>query len=577
MEESCNHNQCCHHGKSPLFMHLKDHEWVESMMSRMTLEQKVAQSIFVAGFAHSNKCNEEELAEYVDDLSIGGITFFQGEVRKQAQLINYLQEKSRFPLMMTIDAEWGLGMRLSDADDYPYQIALGAIEDNANVYWFGDRIAKQCKALGFHSALGPVIDINNNPDNPVISFRSFGEDKNDVLEKANKIVTAYKLNRLLDCIKHFPGHGDTHIDSHLELPVLEFDNERLEAVELFPFKKLIDEGASSVMVAHLKVKAWDDLPVSISKKIIKEKLREELGFEGLVISDALDMGALTSLYSRDEIGYMAYNAGNDILLNCPEPRSTIGKVFSAVEKGDISLEEVESKCRRILAAKLWLGLSEDQHLDIDQVENFLKNDQEALILNKKLAEYSLTLLKNDDNRLPFRKPEVKDLAILYINNQQRTRTVREEVAHHLIALENDEKDELALLEQYYLGADIHMLSGGESYEDIHSLIGSKSPVLIFRNGNMKPFNNFDISDELIGLVDDVLEKTNGVFMFLGNPLALQCFKKLLSASVILMGYQSSAFTLEAIVRASCGWGKVNGKLPVNIGNIFRAGERIGLY
>ncbi|BDD07308.1 glycoside hydrolase family 3 protein [Aureibacter tunicatorum] len=558
-------------------MHLKDHEWVESMMSRMTLEQKVAQSIFVAGFAHSNKCNEEELAEYVDDLSIGGITFFQGEVRKQAQLINYLQEKSRFPLMMTIDAEWGLGMRLSDADDYPYQIALGAIEDNANVYWFGDRIAKQCKALGFHSALGPVIDINNNPDNPVISFRSFGEDKNDVLEKANKIVTAYKLNRLLDCIKHFPGHGDTHIDSHLELPVLEFDNERLEAVELFPFKKLIDEGASSVMVAHLKVKAWDDLPVSISKKIIKEKLREELGFEGLVISDALDMGALTSLYSRDEIGYMAYNAGNDILLNCPEPRSTIGKVFSAVEKGDISLEEVESKCRRILAAKLWLGLSEDQHLDIDQVENFLKNDQEALILNKKLAEYSLTLLKNDDNRLPFRKPEVKDLAILYINNQQRTRTVREEVAHHLIALENDEKDELALLEQYYLGADIHMLSGGESYEDIHSLIGSKSPVLIFRNGNMKPFNNFDISDELIGLVDDVLEKTNGVFMFLGNPLALQCFKKLLSASVILMGYQSSAFTLEAIVRASCGWGKVNGKLPVNIGNIFRAGERIGLY
>ena len=279
-----------------------DKAWVDSILSTMTLEEKIGQLIMIRAFSNQGDKHKEKIENQIKEFNIGGLIFFQGGPVRQAKLTNRYQSLSKIPLFIALDGEWGLGMRLDSTLSYPYQMSLGAIQDNRLIEEMSWDMGRQFKRLGIHWNLAPVVDINNNPNNPVINFRSFGEDKYNVVLKGLHYITGLEASNILTSLKHFPGHGDTHVDSHKALPNINHDFERLEDIELFPFIQLIQKGAGTVMAAHLNIPTLDSTshrPTSLSKLIINELLKGQMGFEGLVISDAMDMKGLTDYVEKD--------------------------------------------------------------------------------------------------------------------------------------------------------------------------------------------------------------------------------------------------------------------------------------
>lgn len=377
--------------------------WVDSVYASMSDTQRLGQLFMVAAFSTTDK-PDAKLEKLVREYHLGGLIFMKGSPVRQAQLTNHYQSMARVPLLIAMDAEWGLAMRLDSTIKYPYQMTLGAITDNRLIYEMGRQKALQAQRLGVHVSFSPVVDVNNNPANPVISFRSFGEDKYKVAEKGTAYMRGLQDNRILACAKHFPGHGDTDADSHYSLPVIKGSRKQLDSTELVPFKRLIREGVGSVMVAHLGVPALDttrNRPSTLSEAVVQKLLKDELHFEGLVFTDALNMKGVADFYPAGEVDALALLAGNDVLLYSMDVPVAINRIFAAIDGGKLRWRDIEKRVKRILAVKYWVGLNQYQAVKTDKLYEEL-NPAAAGALNQRIFEQAITLVNNPDKLLPLR-------------------------------------------------------------------------------------------------------------------------------------------------------------------------------
>ena len=325
-------------------------QWADSVIATLSQDERIAQLFMVAAYSNKDELHKQQITDLVRDYKIGGVMFLQGGPLRQANFTNYLQQHAKVPLMISIDAEWGVAMRLDSALRFPWQMTLGAIEDTTLIYDMGVEVARQCKLLGIHINFAPVVDVNSNPKNPIINNRSFGENPVKVAKMGVAYMKGMQDNYVLACAKHFPGHGDTDTDSHKTLPVVNHLKYRLEKVELVPFKKLINNGLGSVMVAHLNIPALDDakdLAVSLSPKVVIGLLKEEMGFTGLTFTDALNMKGVSQFYKPGEVDVKALLAGNDVLLFAENVPKAIDEIKKAILQNKISQAEIDARCHKI--------------------------------------------------------------------------------------------------------------------------------------------------------------------------------------------------------------------------------------
>jgi beta-N-acetylhexosaminidase len=352
-----------------------DASWADSVLGTLSLEEKIAQSLMVAAYSNRGEDHLREVSTLIEEYGVGGIIFFQGGPVRQANMTNHFQQRSKIPLLVAIDGEWGLGMRLDSTISYPRQMSLGAIRDDDMIYQMGYSIGKQLRRIGVHVNFAPVADVNNNPLNPVINFRSFGEDRRNVANKSFSYSRGLEDAGVIATMKHFPGHGDTNSDSHYTLPVILHNTERLDSIELYPFKYCISKGVTALMTAHLNIPALDSaqqLASSLSYPIVTGLLKEKLQFNGLIFTDALNMRGVSDYFKPGELEAMAYIAGNDILLMPSDVEKAINSIKREVKRGIIQLEEIDSRCRKILMAKKWAGLHEDREIKISSIYEDLK-------------------------------------------------------------------------------------------------------------------------------------------------------------------------------------------------------------
>ena len=321
--------------KYPPYLTYLNSQWVSNILDTLTLEEKIGQLIIIPAYSNKDKQHKGEVEMLIKKHNIGGLLFFQGGPVKQVNLTNYYQSKSEIPLLIAQDAEWGLSMRLDSTHSYPFAMTMGAIKDDTLIYQMGNDLAIQCKRIGVHINFGPVSDINSNP---IINARSFGEDKTNVSFKSVQYILGQQDYGILSCSKHFPGHGDTDSDSHKTLPYINHDLERIETVELYPFIEAIKNGVGSIMIAHLEVPALENkkkIPSSLSKKTVTGLLKEKLGFQGLIVTDALNMSGVTNYFDSDDAALKAFLAGNDILLMPDDVEEVISLIKKTVEKNKI--------------------------------------------------------------------------------------------------------------------------------------------------------------------------------------------------------------------------------------------------
>jgi beta-N-acetylhexosaminidase len=370
--------------------------WADSVLRTLTLRQMVAQSMMVATWSNKDAAHVQQIEDLIYKEQIGGLIFFQGTTRMQAWRTNYFQQISKVPLMIGIDGEWGLAMRLSDAERYPYTMTLGAAGNEDLAFRTGAAMGRECRRIGVHINFAPVVDLNTNPRNPIIGFRSFGDRRDVVSRLANAMARGMQSEGVMACAKHFPGHGDTEADSHLDLPLLTHSRERLDSVELYPFRQLIIGGVDAVMVGHLQVPALDSAknrPSSLSRPMVQGLLREKMAFGGLIVTDALNMKGVTRFFPPGIAEREAYLAGNDILLFPENPSLGLDLICQAVDSGLTDSTQVAARAYRILWYKAKYGLAHWQpvntsHLDLSLTAN---NRGEWL---QEAAESAITLVKD---------------------------------------------------------------------------------------------------------------------------------------------------------------------------------------
>lgn len=394
-------------------------QWVDSVMNKLSLKEKVGQ-LFIHTIAPiDTKQNLEVLRDAVETYKVGGLLFSGGKMETQVELTNRAQKQAKVPLMMTFDGEWGLAMRLRGTPSFPRNMVLGCIQDNRLIYEYGREVARQCWHIGVQVNFAPVTDVNINPKNPVINTRSFGEDPKQVAAKVIAYATGLEGGGVLSVSKHFPGHGDTDVDSHKALPLLPFTRERLDSIELYPFKKAIRAGVSGMMVGHLQVPAIEPksgLPSSLSRKVVTDLLTDELGYKGLIFTDAL---AMKGVAGNGNVSLQALKAGDDMVLAPRNLKVEIAAVLSAIEKGEISKEDIESKCRKVLTYKYALGLSQKPHIRLSGLEQRIDSPQTRDLL-RRLNLAAITVLNNKNNILPMHAGIEQKIALLEVGKPGET-------------------------------------------------------------------------------------------------------------------------------------------------------------
>lgn len=371
--------------------------WVDRQMERMTLKQKVGQLFIYSLQPVTTQYNKNVLRKTIEDYAIGGLLFTGGEAGKQIQLTNFGQSCTSVPLMVTFDGEWGLGMRLKNMPSFPYNRVLGCIQHDTLIYAYGKEVARQCRLVGVQMNFAPVADVDNNPRNPVINFRSFGSNARKVAGKVTAYATGLEAGGVLAVCKHFPGHGDTDIDSHKALPELNFDRSRLDSVELYPFKKAIEAGVGGVMVGHLHAPTLGDKPASISEGVIMHTLVDELHFNGLTVTDALEMKGIAG---HDDVCAQALAAGNDMLLAPRNLKKEIEGIMTAIKKGGLSVDDIDRKCRKVLMFKYALGLADWHDIQEEGLDEKIMTPQ-LQALQEELAKAAVTVLKDSSALLPL--------------------------------------------------------------------------------------------------------------------------------------------------------------------------------
>ncbi|HZB11981.1 MAG TPA: glycoside hydrolase family 3 N-terminal domain-containing protein, partial [Chryseolinea sp.] len=405
----------------PLFLQYTSHPWVDSIFNSLSIDERIAQIIAVAAYSNRDEGHKQEVLKLIHEQKIGGLIFFQGGPVRQAKLMNIYQSASKVPLLMAMDAEWGLGMRLDSTISFPYQMTLGAIQNDSLLYKMGVEVARQMRRAGLHFNFAPVADINNNPENPVINFRSFGEDKYNVTRKAIAYMRGMQDHGVLATAKHFPGHGDTGTDSHHALPLISHSQGRLDSLELYPFREMIRAGIGGIMVAHLNIPALDSsgVPSTLSSSIITDLLRKKLGFTGLIVTDAMNMAGVTASNPPGIVDKEAVLAGNDMLELTEDVPRAIAEIRKAIREGKINQSDIDDRCRKMLAIKYWAGLAHRAPVNISNLQEEL-NTASAKLLNRNLLEAAITVLANNDTIMPLRNLDKMRIASVSVGRRQMT-------------------------------------------------------------------------------------------------------------------------------------------------------------
>ncbi|MDO5616021.1 MAG: glycoside hydrolase family 3 N-terminal domain-containing protein, partial [Cruoricaptor ignavus] len=377
----------------------KAKDWANQTYNSLSQDEKLGQLFIVALYTNKGEQEIEKVRQLVINEQLGGLILMQDDAEKHIRLVNEFQAKSKIPMLIGMDAEWGLYQRIATAHKLPWAITLGAIQDKKLIEEMSAKIAEDGKKMGINWDFAPVVDVNTNPNNPIIGNRSFGSQVDNVVQSALAYSNGLQRNNMLAAIKHFPGHGDTNTDSHLDLPVVSHNLKRLHEVELAPFKTLMDKGIGGVMVAHLYVPALEKskgVPASVSKSIITGILKEELNYKGLIITDALNMGAVAKRYKPGELDALAFEAGNDIMLFSEGVKEGKKRIQSAIDNGKISQDRVEESVKKILLTKYFLGLNKYEPKNPENINQELNNESHK-ILAEKLYANALTVLKNEKN------------------------------------------------------------------------------------------------------------------------------------------------------------------------------------
>jgi beta-N-acetylhexosaminidase len=531
--------------------------WVDSVLASMTPEERIGQLFMVAAYSNRNEQHYAEIEELIRNYNIGGLIFFQGGPVRQAILTNRYQSKSKVPLFIAMDAEWGLSMRLDSTMSFPKQMTLGAIADDRYVYQMGKEIAMQCRRLGVQINFAPVVDVNSNPANPIIGMRSFGEDKVNVASKGIAYMKGMQDHKVMANAKHFPGHGDSETDSHLTLPVINQTKERFNDIELYPFKRLIEDSLMSVMVAHLYVPAYDNTvnkATTLSKAVVTDLLKTELGFKGLVFTDALNMKGVSSFYKPGEVDLLALLAGNDVLLFAENVPVAIKKIQKAIKSKDITQEEIDERVKKILRAKYWAGLNEPKPVDLNNLYNDL-NKPSAQCLKQVLYEQALTVVKNDKDFLPIKIVDTTSFASVSIgiekgNTFQMNLNHYASFDHYAVANKN--------------AADTaydHLLDKLKGYE-----------VVVVGLHNTSAFNsvNFGISDASKRFIEKLSSKTKVILSVFGNPYSLKYFTY---SKNLICAYEDNETTQKIVPQLIFGAIPSTASLPVSPDVTMKAGQR----
>ena len=403
--------------------------WVDSVMDKLSFKEKVGQLFIYTIAPVDTKRNLELLREVIDTYKVGGLLFSGGKMQNQVELTNRAQRQAKVPLMITFDGEWGLSMRLRGTPVFPRNMVLGCIRDNRLLYEYGREVARQCRQIGVQVNFAPVADVNINPKNPVINTRSFGEDPIQVADKVIAYASGLEGGGVLSVCKHFPGHGDTDVDSHKALPVLPFTRERLDSVELYPFKEAIRAGLGGMMVGHLQVPVIEPiggLPSSLSRNVVYDLLTDELAFKGLIFTDAL---AMKGVAGNGNVSLQALKAGNDMVLSPRNLKEEIPAVLEAVEKGELSREEIESKCRKVLTYKYVLGLKKKSYVQLSGLEQRI-NSPQTRDLVRRLNLAAITVLNNKNHILPLHTDKEQKIALLEVGNPGKTDVLAKQLSRY---------------------------------------------------------------------------------------------------------------------------------------------------
>ncbi|WP_046313299.1 glycoside hydrolase family 3 N-terminal domain-containing protein [Pontibacter korlensis] len=533
--------------------------WVDSVFNTLSPEERIAQLIMIPVYSNKDQAHIDSVSKLVTKYKVGGLIFFQGGPVRQARMTNRYQSESKVPLMVSIDGEWGLAMRLDSTIKFPYQMALGGIEDEKLIYEMGAEIARQCRRLGIHVNFAPVVDVNNNANNPVIGFRSFGEDKYNVTRKAMAYMRGMQDEKVLANAKHFPGHGDTNVDSHYGLPVIHFSKIRLDSVELYPFRELMKNGLGSLMVAHMNIPVLDNtvnLASTLSKPIVSDLLKKEMGYKGLVFTDALNMQGVAKFYAPGIVDVKALLAGNDMLLNTMDVKTTIQEIKKAIANGEITQEEVDARARKVLAAKQWLGLDNYKPVELENLVEDLNNPH-AKYLNQQLVEASLTLLRNKQNILPIQNIDTLKVAALAIGTNKQTDFQRD--------LARYTKVDTFFLQPTASIAELMALK--EKLQDYNMVIAGVHNLNLKAGGS-----NFGISAEMNLFLKDLIRSKPTIVGVFANVYSLAELESLDKADAVIAAYQESPETQDLAAQMIFGGVGAKGKLPVTINSAFKIGD-----
>ncbi|HXH18265.1 MAG TPA: glycoside hydrolase family 3 N-terminal domain-containing protein [Chitinophagales bacterium] len=528
--------------------------WVDSIFSRLTDEERIAQLFMVAAYSNRDEKHKAEMDSLIRKYGIGGLIFFQGTPYKQAQLTNYYQSISKVPLLIAIDAEWGLAMRLDSTIAFPHQLTLGAHTDTRLIYEMGKDIARQCKRLGIHVNFAPVADINSNPSNPVINDRSFGEDKLSVSLKALAYMEGLQSEGVMACAKHFPGHGDTDSDSHLTLPVIYSDRKRLDEMELYPFKVLINNGVQSIMAAHLFIPQLDSTPnlaSSLSPRVVTDLLRMEIGFNGIVFSDALNMKGVSSFFRPGEVDLKAFQAGNDVMLFAGDVPRAVRMFLGALKDSVIQRDDLYRRVKKILYAKFDAGLSKYHPIALQHLTQEL-NQPASQWLRQRLFEDAMTLLANKDSLIPFLKLDTLTFGSVSIGAKQQT--------PFQAMLGN-----YAPFEHFQIRKD----AAPQEFENLLvKLAKFKLVVAGIHDMNRHPNKNFGITDASLEFLKQLSERTKVAVTVFGNPYSLKHFEDF---DWLLEAYEEQDAAQQVAAQVLFGGISAKGQLPVTASEKFKAG------
>jgi beta-N-acetylhexosaminidase len=527
-------------------------KWVDSVYSSLSLDQKIGQLFMVAAYSGGEKYNRTAIEKLIANNYIGGLIFMQGTPEAQAEQTNAFQASSKVPLMIAMDAEWGLGMRLKTVDDFPRQIMLGAMRDSSLVYKMGQAIAKQCRRLGVHVNFAPVLDINNNPNNPVINFRSFGENKYNVVKYATQYMRGMQDNGVMACAKHFPGHGNTAVDSHKDLPSIDGTATELENTELYPFRELINKGIMSIMIAHLQVPALDNtpnLPTTLSKKVVTDLLKTKYNYKGLVFTDALNMKGVTKYYKPGEVDRNAFVAGNDVLLFSEDVPTGVAKIKEALKNKIITEARIEESVKKILLAKYIFGLNKVQKIDVTNITNDLNAVTSSI--RTQVAKEAITLLNDQYNLIDkVSKNPSNKVAYVSIGTKDKPAMAAAMAAR-------------GVTEYYNLDdANSSVINKLKSYNAV--IIGVQGIALY-------PGTNFGISAQDVNTINNLQANNNTILVLFGNPYSAKYF---CNGKCVMIAYDDKTETQNVAADICTGNLRPRGKLPVTVCPNFKQGNGI---